>query len=450
MLFAFLVFLAAFGIEGIGTYVSVVGLSAIFAASPVVIVLSVALDYGKVMAVSFLYKHWSSIKWPMKVYMTLATIVLVSITSAGAFGFLSGEFQKAIADTGTQAIKIQTLEEEKGRLQKRKEEIDAQIAKVADNNVRGRTQLIKQFGPEVNRVNGRLAEIDTELPDLKIKNIDKELHVGPIMYVAKAFNTTPEEAVKWVILTIMIVFDPLAISLLIAGNFLLELNRKKKEQVAQPSQMMEHINVGGKTFNYGPEFDTHSEKDIDKVYEDFGFTKEDRDRIVGELVAEQEAYEEAKRAEAVKEAIAENPHGYAEIKPTITADQMELVPVEELQTPAQDPDCAYCGGDGDHHVGPGVYVPCNACTPEEDLQSSHEEEAVVQPTTPSPRITMKEKDGRDVIALSTPRSALEDVSTYNADIVTDNTTLSNHSVRLRNHYIEEPAQADPVVVGNPK
>lgn len=226
MLFTILVLASAFLIEGIGTYVSVLGLASLFSSNPIIIVLAVALDIGKVVSVSFLYKFWKNINSAMKIYMTVAAIVLMTITSAGVFGFLSAEFQKAISGSNTQGVMLQSLEEERGRLQRRKEEIDRQIAKLPDNSVRGRSQLIRQFGPEVNRLNSRLAEIDKELPALKIDTIKKNVEVGPIIYIAEAFSTTPEKAVKWIILVIIFVFDPLAISLLLAGNFLI-INRKK-------------------------------------------------------------------------------------------------------------------------------------------------------------------------------------------------------------------------------
>jgi hypothetical protein len=229
MFFTFLTFLAAFSIEALGTYISVIGLSSLFASNPIIILLAVSLDIGKIVAVSFIYKYWNKINLLMRSYMLAATIVLVIITSAGAFGFLSGEFQKAIAGNNQQTIIITALEEEKIRLQKRKEEIDTQIARLPENSIRGRTSLLRQFAPEVNRLNSRLAEIDQQLPELKVKNIEKEVKVGPIIYVAEAFGTTPEHAVKWVILVIIFVFDPLAIALLLAGNFLVE-NRNKKEE----------------------------------------------------------------------------------------------------------------------------------------------------------------------------------------------------------------------------
>jgi hypothetical protein len=241
MPFTVLVLLSAFLIESIGTYVSVLGLASLFSANPIIIAMAVALDIGKVVSVSFLYKKWKQINLIMKSYMTIASIVLMIITSAGVFGFLSGEFQKAISGTSSQTVMIKTLEEEQARLQKRKEEIDKQIAQLPENMVRGRTQLMRQFAPEVNRINDRLAEIDKELPQLKIDSIKKNVEVGPIMYVAEAFNTTPEQAVKWVILVIIFVFDPLAIALLLAGNFLLEERRSNKNKQPSDEPKLEEI-----------------------------------------------------------------------------------------------------------------------------------------------------------------------------------------------------------------
>lgn len=227
--FIFLLFLSAFLLEAIGTYISIVGLSALFAGSVVVSLMMLAIDIGKVTSISFLYRWWGEINLPMKVYMTAAAAVLITITSTGAFGFLSGEFQKAMSGNSQNTVLIQSMTDEQARLQKRKEEIDKQIAQLPQNNVRGRTQLIRQFDPEVKRINTRLAEIDEKLPELKISTIEKNVKIGPILVVAESFNITPEQAVKWVILTIIFVFDPLAIAMLIAGNFLIEKRKKEKE-----------------------------------------------------------------------------------------------------------------------------------------------------------------------------------------------------------------------------
>lgn len=316
MFFTFLTFLAAFSIEALGTYISVVGLSSLFASNPIIILLAVSLDIGKVVAVSFIYKYWKKINLLMKSYMLAATIVLVTITSAGAFGFLSGEFQKAIAGNNQQTIIISALEEEKIRLQKRKEEIDSQIARLPENSVRGRSLLMKQFAPEVNRLNSRLAEIDEKLPELKVKNIEKEVKVGPIIYVAEAFGTTPEHAVKWVILVIIFVFDPLAIALLLAGNFLVENRNKNEEKTDNESSLPKII---------PDEYSTESkiENAVDSVeYKLDELVSEINDKNIHEeelkteeLILEPEAPQEMEMPEPEK--VAETPPAKSIVQPSI-------------------------------------------------------------------------------------------------------------------------------------
>lgn len=223
-----LTFFAAFILEGIGTWISVIGLSALFANSPVIVILAVCLDIAKIVSVSFLYKYAKKINSMMRVYLTVACVTLMLITSTGAFGYLSKEFQHAIQGTNQDIITLSALSDEQGRLQHRKEEIDSQIAKLPDNSVRGRQKLIKSFAAEQDRINFRLVEIDKQLPALKVEAVKKNTEVGPIIYIAQVFNTDPEHAVKWVIMIIIFVFDPLAIALLLAGNFLLEERRKDK------------------------------------------------------------------------------------------------------------------------------------------------------------------------------------------------------------------------------
>jgi len=240
MLFIIFVMLSAFLLEGLGTWISVLGLSALFAGSPIVIAMAVSLDIAKVAGVTFLYKNWKALSFSMKAYMTTATFVLMMITSAGVFGYLSGEFQKAISGNNQQTVLIDALTEEKARLQKRKEEIDAQIANLPANAVTSRIRLTRQFSEEATGINQRLTAIDKQLPELKVNAISQNTKIGPIMYVAEVFGTTPEQAVKWVILVIIFVFDPLAIALLVAGNFLLA-RRKDEMQIVQPQVVEKEI-----------------------------------------------------------------------------------------------------------------------------------------------------------------------------------------------------------------
>lgn len=232
MVLILLTFASAFLIEGLGTWISIVGLSSLFSADPIIIALAAALDVGKVVTVSFLYKRWTTVPWLLRAYLILATAVLMIITSAGAFGYLSAAFQGAIQDTKQQRIMVAAFVEEKAKLEARKKEIDAQIANLPANVVQGRQKLMAAFKVEADRINRRLRQLDVELPRLRVEEIAIHTHAGPIVYVSQAFDVSLEQAVKYVILVIIFVFDPLAIALLVAGNFLWEARARERQALA--------------------------------------------------------------------------------------------------------------------------------------------------------------------------------------------------------------------------
>ncbi|MBP9806026.1 MAG: hypothetical protein KBE22_14145, partial [Candidatus Accumulibacter sp.] len=232
MILSLLTFASAFLIEGLGTWISIIGLSSLFSADPIIIALAAALDLGKVVTVSFLYKRWSTAPRMLRAYMILATAVLMIITSAGAFGYLSAAFQGAIKDTRQQQVLVTAIAEEKAKLEARKKEIDTQIARLPSNNVRGRQKLIAAFKGEADRINLRLQQLDAELPKLRVQEIAIHTHAGPIVYISQAFDVSLEQAVKYVILVIIFVFDPLAIALLVAGNFLWETRARERRVAA--------------------------------------------------------------------------------------------------------------------------------------------------------------------------------------------------------------------------
>lgn len=229
MIFILLIFLAALALEGIGTVISILGLVQLFGMNELIIVLAIAFDFAKLVSASFLYKHWKKLNVLMKSYLTLATLVLMTITSAGAAGFLSSNFQKAILPTKAIEVQLTAITAEKEKLELRKREIDLQIANLPADYVKGRTKLLNNFKTEIERVNNRIIELDAEVPKLQIDQIDKNSHAGPITYISSTFNTSPEQAMGYIIALIIFVFDPLAIVLILAGNFLVEKRIEEKK-----------------------------------------------------------------------------------------------------------------------------------------------------------------------------------------------------------------------------
>ena len=239
MSFIILIFLTAILMEAIGTYISVFGLGALFAGDPVIITMAIILDVTKLVTVSFLYQYWEHIKPVFKYYLLSAVLILMTITSAGSFGYLSSAFQRAVQPVMEIALKIdsykherETLTAEKDELIKQRTDIDKQIAQLPHEYVKGRQKLIASFKPEEDSIRSRLGvitkrtdELSTQILQVQNENIDKEVHAGPIVYVAKAFDISIEQASKWVIFIIIFVFDPLAVSNILAGNFLIKRRR---------------------------------------------------------------------------------------------------------------------------------------------------------------------------------------------------------------------------------
>lgn len=240
MIFTLITFFAAFSIEALGTYVSVIGLSTLFGANPVIIALAVALDVGKLVVVTLLYTYWRKLGTLMRSYALIAATITMIITSAGTAGYLSGEFQKAILGTQESGLKVDVLKQQIAKYEERKKQIDDQIAAIPEKyTANQRIRLMNQFKAEQQDLQTKIAEIDKKLPELQIAQIGVEAKAGPILYIAKAFDIPVESAVKYVILMIIFVFDPLAVFLIIAGNFLLHQRRLHKETTVTDADLFD-------------------------------------------------------------------------------------------------------------------------------------------------------------------------------------------------------------------
>ena len=237
--------------EGIGSYISVVGLSSLFTGDVVIIAMAIILDLAKIVSVSFLYQYWNEVKLTMKYYMTAAVLILMVITSAGAFGYLSSSFQKAIQPNLEVSLKVDALSKQQASLETEKREltdlklsINKQIAEIPTANERARRQLIYSMRPELERINARLEKVNGQLDVVQAKtlaakgeNIEQNVNVGPIIYVSQAFGVSVEDASKYIILIIVAVFDPLAIMLILAANMLIK-KRHEDKAAAKPEPVI--------------------------------------------------------------------------------------------------------------------------------------------------------------------------------------------------------------------
>ena len=221
--FTSLVGLSALLVAGSAAFFSVFGLSKLFAGAQLsVIIMAGSLEFTKLVAASFLYQYWYNVSKILKAYLSIGVVILVLITSAGIFGYLSNAYQGATLafekETTTLFYKedrLKQLEEDKTYL---KEELEQSIASLPENYITAKRKLREDYNPKVLVVNDEILKIKQEIGDLKVALIETGVDVGPAIYLARTFDTDVDTVVKFFIFILIFVFDPMALAMVLAWN----------------------------------------------------------------------------------------------------------------------------------------------------------------------------------------------------------------------------------------
>jgi hypothetical protein len=266
-----LALITALTLSGIAAWYSVVGLTAIFAAAVIpIIIMGGSLEVAKVVTTIWLHRYWDKCKWAMKTYLTGAVIVLAVVTSMGIFGFLSKAHMDQGIPTGDVAAQISLLDEkiniQKELIKSERENIesarralsqlDAQVSARLDRGTseasaersvqiraaqrrdrQAYTKEIDEAQARIEKSNATIQQLSIEKAPLASQYRKIEAEVGPIKYIAALIygdnpdNATLERAVRWVIILLIFVFDPLALMLVIAAisSYKWEFDEKKEE-----------------------------------------------------------------------------------------------------------------------------------------------------------------------------------------------------------------------------
>ena len=233
--FQYIVGLSALLVAGSAAYYSVFGLSKLFAgATFAVVVMAGSLEFAKLVSASFLYRYWTKVNTWLKYYMTIGVVTLVLITSAGIFGFLSNAYQGATIEFEKQSAtllykedRLTQLEEDKQYL---KEELEQSVKALPDNYPTAKRKLREEYNPKVLEINKQMLDIKQEIGDLKVLLIETGVDVGPAIYLARTFGTDIDTVVKFFIFILIFVFDPMAVSLVLAYNKILVEKLKDQEK----------------------------------------------------------------------------------------------------------------------------------------------------------------------------------------------------------------------------
>ena len=235
--FKYYVGLSALLIAGSAAFFSVFGLSKLFAGATMsVIIMASSLEFGKLVGASFLYRYWSTINNWLKIYMTIGVITLVGITSVGIFGFLSNAYQGATIDFEKQSTVLLYKEDRLSQLQEDKvylkEELELAISELPDNYITAKRQFREDYNPKVLELNDMILNVKQDISDLKVRLVETGVDVGPAIYLARAFGTDIDTVTKFFILILIFVFDPMAVSLILAYN---KIVFKVKPVVVEPT-----------------------------------------------------------------------------------------------------------------------------------------------------------------------------------------------------------------------
>ena len=266
-IFPFIIASSALSVSASAAFYSISGLSKLFAgAALAVIIMTTSLEVAKLVIASLLYQYRKTIPKLLKYYLTVAAVVLVLITSMGIYGFLSAAYQETAAKAGSIDAQISLIETKRDNVREQlavysdeKSSINTAVAELrsglSNNKIQykdretgqiitttsssTRRSLEKQLdqailrqteiNTKVDGLNERLFEYETEIVEVSINN-DIAGELGPLKYLSGLTGTPMDKIINYLLLTIIFVFDPLAIALVIAANYSFELLKGKTKE----------------------------------------------------------------------------------------------------------------------------------------------------------------------------------------------------------------------------
>jgi hypothetical protein len=254
--FPSLIAFSALSVSASAAFYSVSGLSKLFAgASFEVIIMAGSLEVAKLVIASLLYQYWDTINKWLRTYLAIATVVLVLITSMGIYGFLSAAYQETYSKLLIQENQIEFIENKAKFYEEDIERYDIELARISDNinilsnakasgiQVRDTTSSTG-FRQTISTTELRMAQKRIEVEEENRRGVQNQRQVaadslqtfrlqildlqntnetaselGPLQYLSGLTGTPMDKIINWLLLVIIFVFDPLAISLVIAANF---------------------------------------------------------------------------------------------------------------------------------------------------------------------------------------------------------------------------------------
>lgn len=253
-MFVTILALTAFVIAGAAAYFSVQGIATLYAGAYIsVLIMAGALEVGKLVATSFLYRYWHKTNILLKTYLLISIFALMGITSMGIFGFLTSAYQSSLIEYSQAETQQEFLVSQNAILKGELESLTMRVDTLNQSRLSQEQRLpsmsrraavpiyedIARAGEEITQTRARMNEIFEEIKTLDIQTLEaqkesgKQKDIGTLKYVADLFNTDINTIVKWFTLSIIFVFDPLAIALILAYNIAANKKFDNEEEIEE-------------------------------------------------------------------------------------------------------------------------------------------------------------------------------------------------------------------------
>lgn len=253
--FKWIVGLSALIIAGCAAYFSVTGIALLFSGSLLGVgIMASSLELGKLVTASYLHRNWKNISTSFKIYFVTAVLVLIFITSLGIFGYLSNAYQKTAVDLSAVESRVELVEQKRDAILEDVDRFNDRIDILANQrtaqetrydslvagenwvNARRTYELITSADEEIKSLNDEVSSrrdevrvLNEEIYEINQSAMNLSKDIGGFKFIAEAFNIPIEKVVKWFIIIIIFVFDPLAVSLVVAFNALDTQSKKTDE-----------------------------------------------------------------------------------------------------------------------------------------------------------------------------------------------------------------------------
>lgn len=271
-MFTVIVGLAALIVASCAAFFSVQGLATLYAGQFVAVcIMAGGLEFGKLVAASYLHRYWNQTPLLLKTYLTLAIVCLMAITSLGIFGFLTAAYQQshvqvemldnkqmvlestkqtAMSEIENLNKRIDTLNAARLSQEKRLPSLPKKSASLVYEDIKKSGEEIKAIQQRAQALSDGLKQTNDTLISLKLEE-SKSTDIGTLKFVAQLFGVSVETIVKWFTIIIVSVFDPLAVCLVLAYNNIIKKQFLKKNENILASKDGDNIDKKvGNQINY--------------------------------------------------------------------------------------------------------------------------------------------------------------------------------------------------------